>query len=150
MNKRQWNSVLALVAAIIVAIGGYFQNKQAGPSDAEPVASDSSQAYEAPNFSPALDSQWVQLSARVYRTLPDDNEGSRHQRFLVRDANGYSLLIAHNIDLAPRVPLEQGDMLVLRGQFEWNDKGGVIHWTHHDPRGRREGGYIEHAGKRYK
>ena len=27
--------------------------------------------------------------------------------------------------------------------------GGVIHWSHHDPTKKRQGGWIEHNGKRY-
>lgn len=86
---------------------------------------------------------------RVVKTLPDDNDGSRHQRFLVELPSGHTVLIAHNIDLADRVPLDEGDTVTIRGQYEWSDKGGTIHWTHHDPGNRREGGWIEHAGERY-
>lgn len=91
----------------------------------------------------------VELEARVQRTLPDDNEGSRHQRFIVQLSNDMTLLVAHNIDLAPRVPLSRGDIVGLRGQYEWNDRGGVLHWTHHDPRGRHPGGWIRHEGALY-
>ena len=90
----------------------------------------------------------VTVDARVAKILPDDRDGSRHQRFLIELATGRSILIAHNIDLAKRVPLERGDRVRLRGQFEWNEKGGVIHWTHRDPKGHHEGGWIEHAGSR--
>ena len=102
------------------------------------------------DWHPGLDGQWVETTATVYRLLPDDNVGSRHQRFLVRAPNGHSLLIAHNIDLAPRVPLREHQSIEIRGMFEWNDKGGVIHWTHHDPQRRHTGGYIEAAGKQYR
>ncbi len=92
---------------------------------------------------------WVQASGEVARVLPDDNEGSRHQRFLVELNNGHTVLIAHNIDLAPKVPLSRGDVVEFRGEYEWNDRGGVVHWTHHDPRGRKEGGWISHRKKTY-
>lgn len=92
---------------------------------------------------------WVQASGEVSRVLSDDNEGSRHQRFLVELSNGHSILIAHNIDLAPKVPLSKGDEIEFRGEFEWNDRGGVVHWTHHDPRGRKTGGWISHRKKTY-
>lgn len=90
------------------------------------------------------------VAGEVARQLPDDNEGSRHQRFILELASGHSLLVSHNIDLAPRVPLSEGDRLTIRGRYEWNERGGVIHWTHHDPQGRRQGGWIEHQGRRYR
>jgi len=92
---------------------------------------------------------WVTAYGQVGRILPDDNKGSRHQRFLMDIGQQKWLLIAHNIDLAPYVPLKQGDRIIVHGEYEYNDKGGVIHWTHHDPRGYKEGGYIELNNKRY-
>ncbi len=86
----------------------------------------------------------------VARVLPDDNEGSRHQRFILRLASGQTVLIAHNIDLAPRIGnLRQGDTVRFNGEYEWNDRGGVIHWTHRDPQNRHEHGWLEHSGRRY-
>ena len=91
----------------------------------------------------------ITADGTVDRVLPDDNDGSRHQKFIVRLANDHTILVAHNIDLADRVPLDRGDAVRFHGQYEWNDRGGVIHWTHHDPRKRHEEGWIEHDGKRY-
>ncbi len=91
----------------------------------------------------------VEFKAEVVRILRDDNSGSRHQKFIVK-SNLHTILIAHNIDLAPRVPIAPGDKLVISGEYEWNDRGGVVHWTHHDPQNRRVGGWIELNGKKYK
>lgn len=92
----------------------------------------------------------VTLDADVEKVLSDDNRGDRHQRFIVRMPSGLTLLVAHNIDLAPRVDgIARGDPVRIHGQYEWNPKGGVIHWTHHDPDGRHPGGWIEHHGDRY-
>lgn len=86
----------------------------------------------------------------VSRTLADDREGSRHQRFIIDTDVGISLLIAHNIDLAPRLDgLAVGDVVTAAGEYEWNDRGGVLHWTHHDPAGRHAGGYLLWKGRRY-
>jgi hypothetical protein len=93
---------------------------------------------------------WVSVSGKVTRLLPDDNKGSRHQRFIVELESGHTLVIAHNIDLVARVPLVVGDTVQLRGQYEWNHKGGVVHWTHHDPAGKMEGGWIDHKSQRYR
>ena len=87
----------------------------------------------------------------VQRVLSDDREGSPHQRFIIRFPSGHTVLVAHNIDLAPRIAgLEVGDTVRLRGQYEWNEKGGVIHWTHRDTRGKREGGWVRHEGTVYR
>lgn len=90
------------------------------------------------------------MSARVVRLLSDDDDGSRHQRFIVRLRSGDTLLIAHNIDLVERVPVSLGDRIDIRGMYEWNDLGGLVHWTHHDPMGIEPGGQIEHHGRVYR
>jgi molybdopterin converting factor small subunit len=92
----------------------------------------------------------VRGSGTVVRVLPDDNDGSRHQRFILELETGQTLLVAHNIDLAPRIaPLKRGDTVEFFGEYEWNARGGVIHWTHHDPRGRHVGGWLRHDGRTY-
>ncbi len=86
----------------------------------------------------------------VTRLLPDDLRGSKHQKFIVRLKKGLKLLIVHNIDLAPRVSdLSKGSIITFHGEYEWNNKGGLIHWTHHDPQGRHQDGWLEYKGKRY-
>ncbi len=92
----------------------------------------------------------VQGIGRVSRLLEDDLKGSRHQRFILVLPAGGTLLIAHNIDLAPRIDsLREGDEVEFYGEYEWNDRGGVVHWTHHDPRGNHEGGWLRHNGRIY-
>lgn len=92
----------------------------------------------------------VLQEGRITSILPDDTAGSRHQRFIVELLNLQTLLIAHNIDLAPRVPTPlSGTMLRFFGEYEWNDKGGIIHWTHRDPRGIHIDGWLEYKEKRY-
>ena len=93
---------------------------------------------------------WVDAQGRITRLLADDNDGDRHQRFIVTLDSGHTVMVAHNIDLAKRVPLRKNDYIRLHGRYEWNDRGGVIHWTHHDPENRRKGGWIEFNGTVYK
>lgn len=101
----------------------------------------------------------IQLAGEgeVIKVLPDDNKGSRHQRLLVRLAptpeqrRGQVILIAHNIDLAPRVDnVSAGDRIGFLGEYEWTDKGGVLHWTHRDPGGRHPAGWLRHDGQTYR
>ena len=95
--------------------------------------------------------EMVEGAGTVERVLRDDQEGSRHQRFILRLDSGHTLLVSHNIDLAPRVAgLQGGDEVLFRGQYEWNESGGVLHWTHHDPDGRRQGGWLRHEGATYR
>ncbi len=93
---------------------------------------------------------WMTTTVRVKKQLPDDTQGDQHQRFLVVGRDNHSILIAHNIDIAPKVPLQPGDIIEVRGRYEWNDKGGVLHWTHRDPSGRKQGGWIRHKSRTYK
>ena len=92
----------------------------------------------------------VQGSGVVERVLPDDTEGGRHQRFILRLASGQTLLVAHNIDVAPRVEgLSVGDTVAFNGVYEWNAQGGTIHWTHEDPGGTHVSGWLRHDGTTY-
>lgn len=91
----------------------------------------------------------IEARGRVTRLLPDDTAGARHQRFLVRIADGLTILVAYNRDLAPRIPLQPGDSVALRGEYVWNERGGMVHWTHHDPAQRHEPGWVEYNGRRY-
>lgn len=92
----------------------------------------------------------VEGSGRVIKNLADDTNGSRHQRFIIRLSSGQTLLIAHNIDLAPRINgLSKGDIVHFYGEYEWNSKGGLVHWTHNDPRGNHIGGWLKHKGATY-
>jgi hypothetical protein len=86
----------------------------------------------------------------VRRLLTDDNDGSRHQRFVLQLKNRDTLLVAHNIDLAQRVPLGMGDRIQFRGMYEWNELGGLVHWTHHDPHDVEDGGWILYRRKAYR
>lgn len=104
-----------------------------------------------PSFLTQADSnRQVQGEGVVVKVLPDDNKGSRHQRFIIELRSGQRVLMAHNIDLAPRVPaIAPGDTIEFSGEYEWNERGGVVHWTHHDPRGRHESGWLRVAGRTY-
>ena len=92
----------------------------------------------------------VQSVGRVKAVLADDNEGSRHQKFILGLENGLTVLVAHNIDLAPRIKnIQKGDTVEFYGEYEYTEKGGVIHWTHHDPQNRHVGGWLKYEGEIY-
>jgi Protein of unknown function (DUF3465) len=93
---------------------------------------------------------WIEGTGVVRRLLPDDNDGARHQRVVLDLRNGQTVLLAHNLDLAERIPLGLGDRVQFRGVYEWNELGGLLHWTHHDPLGIEEGGFVLYRRKRYR
>ena len=86
----------------------------------------------------------------VVRILDDDIKGKKHQRFILELTTGQTLLISHNIDLASRLnTIMIGDKIEFYGEYEWNDKGGIVHWTHHDPHGKHLNGWLIHNGHIY-
>jgi len=152
MKNSQYVKFLFLIIVIsvfIVACQGASSHK--GPQAVEftPTKNDVSIIKQA--YSNRTSNLFVESNGIVERLLSDDLKGSRHQRFIIRLSSGQTLLIAHNIDIAPRIDsIAQGDRVDFRGEYEWNEKGGVVHWTHHDPGGRKLGGWIVHNGFIYK
>lgn len=91
---------------------------------------------------------WLEGNGIVKKLLPDDTKGAKHQRFLVAIAPEQTLLFAHNIDLAQRADVNVGDQVQFKGEYIYNPKGGIMHWTHHDPNGK-QGGWIKVNGQTY-
>jgi len=80
----------------------------------------------------------------VTAILNDDTVGRKHQRFVLELAFHKTLLVLNNIDMFPRLePLEIGDRVEFYGEYVWNRHGGLLHWTHHDPKGKRADGYVK-------
>ena len=140
--------VLFLIV-VVVLVFGYIQ-QQGGSLPGLPVSSPGAGDALQNAYTHRQSDVQVQGKGVVSRILGDDLDGSRHQRFILRLASGQTLMVAHNIDLAPRIErLKTGDTVEFYGEYEWNDKGGVIHWTHHDPAGRHTGGWLKHGGRTY-
>ena len=147
--RRRANAVL--IAAIVAFFGFIFVScASPGPVTEQRTAPLVDDPVGRAFASRASDVQ-VEGEGKVIRVLADDLDGSRHQRFIVQLASGQTLLITHNIDIAPRIDrLKAGDRVSFNGEYFWNDEGGVIHWTHHDPQGRHVAGWVIHDGKTYK
>lgn len=136
---------LALIACSQPDAGNLQQSR--GADEAAAVNVDNTaieQAYQAKKSDVQVAGHGV-----VVKLLKDDSKGSMHQKFLVRINARQTLLFAHNTDLAPRVPVQPGDEISFYGEYVYNPKGGIIHWTHHAPRGDHAAGWIMHNGKKY-
>ncbi len=140
--------ILLLLVLALLAYGYVHEQRSAVPersSWSESVDRSLQKAYELRKNDLQIRGEGI-----VVKVLPDDREGSRHQRFILQTSDGPSVLVAHNIDLAPRInELRKGDTVEFFGEYEWNEKGGVIHWTHHDPGNRHVGGWLQHNGTIY-
>lgn len=93
----------------------------------------------------------VQVSGKgvVIKLLASDTQGSQHQKFLVKINPEQTLLFAHNIDLAAKIPLQVGDEITFSGEYVYNPKGGIMHWTHRDPHGHHPAGWVMLHGAKY-
>jgi len=158
---------LRLVLIVVVALAGWWYQSRGGhaTSGATPNSSPTSTARPpaasrsgapVPGEGAILDAfrdkrsdVQVQVTATVAKVLADDTDGDRHQKFLIKLSGGHTLLVAHNIDLAPRVPVKEKEQIELRGEYEWTEQGGTIHWTHKSARGPHPDGWIKCDGKTY-
>lgn len=143
-------TALILLAAMGLLLGDFENGQYSLAKAAEAKLKKSSEQVLAEAFKSHRSDFQIQVQGKVIKVLPDDNNGSRHQRFIVKLSSGQTLMVAHNIDLAPSVDnLQAGDNIELYGEYEWNEKGGTLHWTHRDPGRRHVSGWIKHAGKLY-
>jgi uncharacterized protein DUF3465 len=144
---------LLLLALVVAAV--YFWQLRDGlmptlAGSATPAASAARYDAIAAAFDDRQSGVQVAGEGIVSRILSDDNDGSRHQRFILTLDSGQTVLVSHNIDLAPRIEmLREGDAVSFNGVYEWNDRGGIVHWTHHDPEAAHEAGWLRHGGQVY-
>ena len=128
----------AVLAGAVLYLARGFHPVPAGPGPVPPDNSSVTRAFENRRSGVPVEGR-----GKVVRLLPDDDAGSRHQRFVVRLDPGTTVLVVHAIDVADRVsPLQVGDELSFRGEYVWNPKGGLVHWTHRDPARRHASGWI--------
>ena len=130
-NKKRLYLKQATILVLLLLLF-LLTNRYNNESDQLQEASASFQIAEA--FSNHHNNIQVQGSGTVVKILPDDRQGSKHQKFIVQVADELTVLISHNIDLAPRISsLNTGEDISFFGEYVWNPMGGIIHWTHHDP-----------------
>ena len=139
--RARWLAAIALALLALAAGCG-------GASGGATAAAATGDAALSRAFQDHTSGEEVQDAGTVVRLLPDDVEGGRHQRFILELASGQTVLIAHNIDVAPRLDgLAVGDRVIFHGIYEWNAQGGVVHWTHHDPSGEHPAGWLRYDGR---
>jgi hypothetical protein len=120
-----------------------------GSACAPPATSDNA-AVER-DYAEKRSSVEVTAEGTVTRVLADDSGPSGvHQRFIIRLAgSAQTVLVENNLTIGQRAPVSAGNDVIVHGEYVWNDQGGLIHFTHHDPVHSHEGGWIELNGVRY-
>lgn len=147
---KKYITALAIFAALAIVAVLYVGRGRVNVAPGVPGLSTSGNEEVANAFKEQKSNVQVMGEGVVTKILPDDRDGGRHQRFILSVGSGQSLLVAHNIDLAPRLTsLELGDKVAFKGIYEWNPKGGTIHWTHRDPTGRHQAGWLKHNGETF-
>lgn len=156
MKIQKNNLVIATIIVVLIAAYVGIDLKQNNLNDnvvqtsivEEATVDDQQKIMQA--YQQQLSNIQVQSKGEVKAILADDNDGSRHQKMILKLENGLTVLVAHNIDLAPRVEgLRKGEIVEFYGEYEYSPKGGVIHWTHHDPQAKHVDGWLKYQGKSY-
>jgi len=96
----------------------------------------------------------VTASGSVARVLGQrQGPSGDHEGFLVHlrgaDGHGLTVRVEDNVDITGPLTLKDGDDVVVRGEYIYDPRGGLIHYTHHDPRGRHVPGYVRVNGRLY-
>ncbi|MCF8998981.1 DUF3465 domain-containing protein [Acinetobacter nectaris] len=157
MNKNK--NIIIFIVAILIGVFAYksFQKTHQPqpktnivyqqPQNKQNVSENQTiqQAYKNHQSNVIVEGEGV-----VKKVLRTDNEGVRHQKLILDVGNKLTILVAHNIDLASEIPkLAAGETVKFKGEYEYNEKGGVLHWTHKDPRQKHEDGWLNVAGTIY-
>lgn len=129
------------VAALVLVTGLAACGGSAQPDDAAIVA----------DYHNHQSNVEVTADGTVARVLPDRTSSTGiHEQFIIKLSSGdITVEVEHNISIAARVPVALGDHVIVHGEYIWTAQGGLIHFTHHDPKGTHEGGYIQDNGTTY-
>jgi hypothetical protein len=72
-----------------------------------------------------------------------------HEAFTAQTQAG-PVDIIDNVAIARPVPVQPGDRIEVRGEMVHDpNKAPIVHWTHHDPEGTHENGFIQLRGQTY-
>ena len=147
MNKTKRNNVVLAIFALVIYLLAQQGEKI---TEVTSLSSDVTDTSLQTAFANQQSDLQVQGEGVVKKVLSDDRKGAQHQKFILQVDPEQTVIVAHNIDVADRLPgIKKGDTVEFYGEYEWTAQGGVIHWTHHDPGGRHINGWLRYNGKTY-
>ncbi|MBD5633735.1 MAG: DUF3465 domain-containing protein [Candidatus Eremiobacteraeota bacterium] len=96
----------------------------------------------------------VTASGSVVRVLGlSHGPSGAHEGFLLHlrgsAGRGLTVRVEDNVDVTGPLPLTAGADVEVRGEYIYDALGGIIHYTHLDPRGRHAAGYVRIGDKVY-
>jgi len=96
----------------------------------------------------------VTASGSVARILGErPGPSGVHEGFLLHlrgsEGRGLTVRVEDNVDLTGPIPMRTGDDVTVRGEYIYDPRGGLIHYTHRDPRNRHPGGFVRVNGRLY-
>ena len=142
--RRKWFFVYLFISGVLFLSVGF-------PSRGLSESKQETQSSVKEAYLKQYSDIFLKAEGEVAKILRDDTKGTPHQRFIIITQEGQTILIVHNLNLAPRVPVKHGLKLRVYGEYEWNPKGGVIHKTHESRRKGDPHGWIEifETGERF-
>jgi hypothetical protein len=74
-----------------------------------------------------------------------------HEGFSLRLRSGCALTlrVETNTAFTGPIPLRVGERVTVKGEFDYDTDGGVIHWTHRAMGSHHQSGYVEAGGRFY-
>src|SRR6185295_3113062 len=125
LNKIEVILRPAVKAVLVVTVCAFFafasiSCSSPGPATERATASVADDSSLGRAFATHARNVQVEGEGTVTSVLPDDLDGERHQRFIVRLASRQTVMVAHNIDIAPRIDgLKEGDSVRFNGEYVW-------------------------------
>jgi len=149
MTKTKRNNIIIAVTALLIYLLAQGDEGSSGKSvDVTALSGDDTSLQKA--YADRRSDVQIRGSGVVKKVLADDRKGLQHQKFILQTSPQQTVLVAHNIDVADRLPgLQKGDTVEFYGEYEWTTQGGVIHWTHRDSSGRHTNGWLKYNGQTY-
>ena len=140
----RWIAILLGAIAVLVGAGWYWQSQPGSGYTVELGFAPLEHAYYDRHSS-----FMSEVSGTVVRIVVDDRSEPNTQQFFIRLQNGQTVLVVHDLKGGARVPVAIEDQVTIRGEYIWNETGGILQNTERDLSPQRRHGFIEHEGKRY-
>jgi hypothetical protein len=93
----------------------------------------------------------LSLEGKISRVFSSMETEAGQQKFSLQLAQGQVVTVIHDVRLGSAIEdLAEGEIIEVFGEYQWAPDGGVIHWTHRDPEGNRQAGWVRYKDRLYR